>query len=281
MTVTLMPPLSSNIPAPPCCAPLSTRAMVERVIQAMRGRLDRPWNLDDLAAVAGMSVYHFHRIFRSVTGIPPSEFLTLLRIQEAKRLLLTTSWRVTDICLEVGYTSVGTFTARFSQCVGTSPGRLRQFADTAVLPSVDRLGDLANADRGAMARPDLAGRITASGEARGPVFVGLFPKPIPRARPVVGTVMISPGPYQLSAVPDGRYFLLAAALPWAEDPRVPLLSGAGMLVGAHAGPLTIQGGTTRPDADITLRPVLPTDPPVLSSLPFFLSQRLAGAVGAA
>jgi AraC family transcriptional regulator len=280
MVVTRMPPLQIHIPEPHACPQRSSRAMVERVIHAMQGRLDQPWALDDLAAVAGMSVYHFHRIFRSVTGIPPSEFLTLLRLQEAKRLLLTTSWRVTDICLEVGYASVGTFTARFSQGIGTSPGRLRQFADTATLPSLDRLGDIAIADRG-IGRPELTGCVTATGETRGPIFVGLFPKPIPQARPVAGTVMISPGPYQMSAVPDGRYYLLAAALPWAEDPRVPLLSGAGMLVGAHAGPLTIQSGTCHADADIALRSALPTDPPVLSSLPFFLSQRLAGAIGAA
>jgi AraC family transcriptional regulator len=281
MTVTLMPPLSSNIPTPPCCGPLSPRAMVERVIQAMRDRLDLPWTLEDLAAIAGMSVYHFHRVFRAVTGIPPSEFLTLLRLQEAKRLLLTTSWRVNDICLEVGYTSVGTFTARFSQGVGASPGRLRQFADTASLPTLADLRDVVTADRDAEARPNVAGDITAPSEVRGPIFVGLFPKPIPRARPVAGAVVTAPGPFQICAVPDGRYYLMAAALPWAEDPRVPLLCDTAMLVGVHAGPLTIQGGTCLTGADIGLRSALPTDPPVLSSLPFFLSQRLAGAVGAA
>lgn len=274
MTVTLMPPLSADILEPYVCAPWSSRLMVQRVIETMRRGFDQPLTLDDLADVAGLSVYHFHRVFRGETGIPPGEFLTIMRLQQAKRLLLTTSLSVTDICFEVGYASLGTFTARFSQLVGIAPGRLRQFADTAALPSLHQLSDELSAVP--QLPPALTGLITAPTATRGPIFIGLFPKPIPQARPIASALLTSPGQFRIAAVPDGRYYLLAASLPWAEDPRVPMLSEAGLLVGACPQPLNVQHGRWGQSADIALRLPVTTDPPVLSSLPFFLAQRLTG-----
>lgn len=259
----------------------SPHAMVEFVIQTMRRCLDQPLMLDDLAAVAGLSAFHFHRVFRSVTGIPPSEFLTILRLQEAKRLLLTTSMSVIDICTEVGYASLGTFTARFGRLVGTSPGRLRQFADTAVLPSMARLCESLSAGELPSHAPAVTGSITATVPVFGPVFVGLYPKPSPQGRPLACSMLTSAAPFHIEAVPPGQYFLLAASLPWAEDPRVPLLAYAGTLVGRYPLPLTVQHDGYQCAADVTLRPPRMTDPPILSSLPFFLSRRLAEASGAA
>jgi AraC family transcriptional regulator len=279
MTVTPMPPLSADIVDPYFCAPWSSRLMVQRVIETMRDGFDRPPTLDDLADVAGLSVYHFHRVFRAETGIAPGEFLTIMRLQQAKRLLLTTSLSVTDICYEVGYASLGTFTARFSQLVGIAPGRLRQFADTAALPSVQRLSEeLSMVPQMPLA---LTGTVSAPTAPRGPIFIGLFPKPIPQARPIASALLTAPGQFQMAAVPDGRHYLLAASLPWAEDPRVPMLTEAGLLVGAGPQPLLVQHGRCRQSADVALRLPLPTDPPILSSLPFFLAQRLTGVRNAA
>src|SRR6266853_3083700 len=84
--------------------------------------------LEDLASVACLSPSHFHRVFRRLIGIPPGEFLAALRFQAARRLLLTTSLSVTEICFEVGYTSIGSFTSRFTHLVGLSPRLLRQRA---------------------------------------------------------------------------------------------------------------------------------------------------------
>src|SRR6516165_4782877 len=82
---------------------------VERVICTFRDRLDENISLKEMAAVAYMSRYHFNRTFRQVTGLPPCRFLTKLRVEAATRMLLDTDHSVTDICLEVGYTSLGTF----------------------------------------------------------------------------------------------------------------------------------------------------------------------------
>src|SRR5258707_2723171 len=103
---------------------------VERAIQAMHTHLHELLTLEDLASVACLSPSYFTRVFGRLIGIPPGEFLSALRFQAARRLLVTTSLSVTDICFEVGYTSIGSFTSRFTHLVGLSPRLLRQRAHT-------------------------------------------------------------------------------------------------------------------------------------------------------
>ena len=70
-----------------------------------------------------LTPYHFARIFRNVTGIPPGEFLTAVRLERTKQLLLDTDLGVAEVCFEVGYESVGTFATRFKDLVGLPPGK--------------------------------------------------------------------------------------------------------------------------------------------------------------
>src|SRR4051794_801763 len=99
---------------------------VERAIGTMRDNLAEQLTVDDMARSAMFSKFHFSRIFRRVTGVSPGRFLSAIRLQEAKRLLVTTSLNVADISLRVGYTSVGTFSTRFTRSVGLSPTRYRR-----------------------------------------------------------------------------------------------------------------------------------------------------------
>src|SRR5258707_2948217 len=101
---------------------------IEHAIQAMHTHMHELLTLEDLASVACLSPYHFNRVFHRLIGIPPGEFLSALRFQAARRLLLTTPLSVTDICFEVGYTSTGSFTNRFTHRVGLTPRLLRQRA---------------------------------------------------------------------------------------------------------------------------------------------------------
>src|SRR5271165_572405 len=98
---------------------------VERAIQTMHSHLHEVLTLEDLAATAYLSPFHFNRVFRQLIGVPPGEFLSALRFQKARHLLLLTSLKITQVCFEVGYTSPGSFTSRFTQLVGLSPNRLR------------------------------------------------------------------------------------------------------------------------------------------------------------
>src|SRR4051812_16749660 len=86
---------------------------IQRVIVAMRQRLDEPPSLQEMAHIACFSQYYFDRLFRRVTGISPRRYMAALRMAEAKRLLLNTKLSVTDVCFELGYNSLGTFSASF------------------------------------------------------------------------------------------------------------------------------------------------------------------------
>jgi len=242
------------------------RLGAEGVIAAMRERLNETLSLEAMAEMASVSPYHFVRVFRRDTGLPPGEFMAALRLQEAKRLLLTTGLSVTDVCFEVGYRSLGTFTTRFTQLVGVSPGRLRRLAgevDAYLVPPRQLPVD----PRVDVTLGGLSGRITAPDLREGLIFVGLFPSPIPQSRPVACTVLTAPGPYHIAAVPNGRYYVLAAGFPTSTAPLARLLPDAGARVG-NGGVAHVWGGEAVKPVDIALRPLRPLDPPLLAALPF-------------
>ena len=93
----------------------STKQAVDRAISTMRENLGEQLTVDDMARAAMFSKFHFTRIFQRVTGVSPGRFLSALRLQRAKQLLVSTSLNVADISLRVGYNSVGTFSSRFTR----------------------------------------------------------------------------------------------------------------------------------------------------------------------
>lgn len=243
---------------------------VERVIQAMHTRLPAPLPLEEMAALAGLSPYHFSRVFRRVTGIPPGEFLSGLRLDAARQLLVTTSLAVTEICYEVGYNSPGTFTTRFTDHFGLSPRHLRQFANRFVPPTTQlECGGEFTLSVTLPRYPCLRGQIIAPDPAPRRIFVGLFPRPIPQLRPIGCTLLHAPGPYEIPPVPDGCYYLLSAALPLSDDPQPLLVPGRDLLVG-NVGPLVRHNGGWSGPVDVLLRPPRLTDPPRLIFLPALL-----------
>jgi AraC-like DNA-binding protein len=94
-------------------------------LRRARDHLDRHFaddvDLDHLATLAGMSKYHFLRSFAVTYRITPLAYLAERRIERAQDLLRTTNLTVTEICHAIGYTSLGTFSRRFSAIVGESP----------------------------------------------------------------------------------------------------------------------------------------------------------------
>jgi transcriptional regulator GlxA family with amidase domain len=91
-------------------------------------RFDTPISLDELAHVAGFSMYHFIRIFRHVYKQTPHQCLVMHRVDKAKHLLRSTDLSVTDICFDVGFQSVGSFSATFRKLTGLSPSSYREHA---------------------------------------------------------------------------------------------------------------------------------------------------------
>lgn len=246
---------------------------VERVIQTMRTHVAEPLALEEMAEIACLSPFHFNRVFRSLTGTPPGEFFAALRLEMAKRLLLTTSLSVTDICFDLGYASLGTFTNRFKQLIGLSPLHLRQLADDLTLAPLQPLLDAHGEARRLAIVHDhgVRGTITAPGSFTGLIFTGLFPRPVPQDRPVACTTLTAPGPYQLGQVPDGTYYLLGAALPRSQNAMAYLLPGTGLLVGVAEQPVLIRNGQARVPVNLVLRTPDVADPPILGVFPPLLA----------
>jgi len=84
-----------------------------------------PITLSDLAGLVGMSKFHLVRAFRAVYGETPMRYLSRRRIERAQDLLRTANLTVTEVCMLVGYSSLGSFSTRFTGLVGESPAMYR------------------------------------------------------------------------------------------------------------------------------------------------------------
>ena len=99
-----------------------------------------PVDLDTMASVAGLSRYHFLRLFRATYGVTPAAYVSQRRIERAQDLLRATNLTVTEVCHAVGFTSLGSFSARFHEVVGESPTDFqRRYAAGPPHPGVLRL----------------------------------------------------------------------------------------------------------------------------------------------
>ncbi len=87
---------------------------------------DEPVRLADAARESYLSPYHYHRLFRATFGETPHEFVTRLRIDRAKRLLLREGLPVTEVCYAVGFESPGSFSSRFRSIVGHAPSEYQR-----------------------------------------------------------------------------------------------------------------------------------------------------------
>ncbi len=247
---------------------------VARVISAMHENLYDPLNLNEMADIAHYSPYHFNRLFRKVTGIPPNHFLYALRLNQAKRLLAETDLSVTEICFEVGYNSLGSFTSRFHQLVGLSPKAFRGLARRGWETSPRDICALSRANGPAdRSQRGIAGTVDTDPGFDGVILVGLYDRAIPAGQPANCTVMHGTNRYALSAMPDGTYHLLAIGVPWDSD-AADLLYLDGLPRG-RGGPVTVAGGRISGRTGIVLRDRDRTQPPILSCLPAMVGRRLA------
>ena len=98
-------------------------------LRRARDHIDRnyatPLDLESLARVAGVSKFHFARSFEATYGETPIRYVTRRRIERAQDLLRSANLTVTEICMLVGFASLGSFSSRFSELVGESPSAYR------------------------------------------------------------------------------------------------------------------------------------------------------------
>jgi AraC-like DNA-binding protein len=98
--------------------------LYRRIVQA-KLFIDRHFrekiNIEEIAEEASFSRFHFIRLFRQAYGDTPHQYLMSLRMLEAEKLMGDPNLKIQDICLEIGFESVGTFTTQFTKLYGKTP----------------------------------------------------------------------------------------------------------------------------------------------------------------
>ncbi|WP_079508903.1 helix-turn-helix domain-containing protein [Mesobacillus jeotgali] len=243
-----------------------------KTIEYMKEHIHEELTSENLASIAGYSPFHFSRLFKEVTGVSPRHYLSALRIEAGKELLIRSSTHsILKTLLKIGFQSLGTFSSKFKQYVGQSPRQFQKNADKLhqFMNNLEEHEDVLPTDTDF---PSVRCKIEAPENFKGLIFVGLFPRPIPDQRPIIGTALRhSVCEVTLKRVPSGTYYALAAAIPWSLNPRDYFLLSKN-LRGKVECPIEILSDTTR-DILIKLREPLPYDPPILISLPKLLFEK--------
>ncbi|MEL7484788.1 MAG: AraC family transcriptional regulator [Planctomycetota bacterium] len=108
---------------------MMTRDRLMRLCKArdlLRSRSHKQLSIDEVAQSAAMSRYHFVRQFTAVFGETPVRFRTRARLEWAKELLSDGTQTVTDVCMTVGFSSLGSFSSLFARRFGVSPSAYRE-----------------------------------------------------------------------------------------------------------------------------------------------------------
>ncbi|GAB2974278.1 helix-turn-helix transcriptional regulator [Amycolatopsis acidiphila] len=255
--------------------------MRQAVVEAARflaGRCGEPITLCDVADHVGYSPFHLSRAFERQLGLPPGQFLAAHRFQRAKRLLLSTDERVIDVCHAVGFSSVGTFTARFTAAVGQSPVRFRRLPEAladappepVIVPGAARDGGIVTGS----VRLTPAALALLGGTPS--VYVGLFPRRTARGFPVSGTLLGETSDFLLMDVPAGTYWVLASALPARAGAQAQLVPGQAVS-GAAREPVRVTRESPAHHREVWLDVAREWDAPVLVALPPLASATAGGA----
>ena len=110
-----------------------------RARDAMDRAYAEPLDVAAVAAVAHMSEAHFSRSFRACFGETPHRYLQRRRVERSMFLLRETDRSITDVCLDVGFTSLGTFSRTFHEIVGETPSEYRMGNGPIVAPNCVQL----------------------------------------------------------------------------------------------------------------------------------------------
>lgn len=248
---------------------------IDEVIAYIHQNLHDPLPLSRLAGYAAYSPFHFTRIFKERTGLPPLYYVSALRLQKAKDLLLRTNLSIRDIGLEIGQQSLGTFTTRFTERVGVRPSDFRNQAQQTEhhLSSLRRLDDWRTPGLASNPYARIEGSLRAAVPFDGFVLVGLFPRPIPEGLPLYGTLVSSLGDFCFTDVKPGIYYLMATSISWGMKAADILLPHSTLRTRSKE-PIVVEPYTTVPPLEVMLYPPRLDDPPILISLPLLMNRFL-------
>ena len=103
--------------------------LLRRLCQArdlLRDLDDAPAPISAVARASGLTRFHFIRLFKAIFGETPHQYRSRAQIEKAKHLLILSDFSVTDVCMEVGFSSLGSFSALFSRRLGMSPSEFQR-----------------------------------------------------------------------------------------------------------------------------------------------------------
>lgn len=109
----------------PSCKGGLPKRRLDRVLEYIAANLSQSLSLTEIAAIAGMSAYHFARLFKTSTGLSPHQYVLAQRIERAKHLLLGGQSSVIDVALESGFNDQSYFSKMFRKATGVPPMRYR------------------------------------------------------------------------------------------------------------------------------------------------------------
>ena len=92
----------------------------------LRNWEDQPLPVQAVAQRSGLTLFHFIRLFKALFGETPHQYRSREQVERAKQLLILTNLSVTDVCMEVGFSSLGSFSTLFSRRVGMSPSEFQR-----------------------------------------------------------------------------------------------------------------------------------------------------------
>ena len=239
--------------------------VIEKVVRYMKSNLvefDVDLSLNALARQGCYSRSHIIAVFEEVTGTTPHHFLSSLRIEKAKQLLMTTSASVTVISQQVGYDSLGTFSRIFSDYVCLSPSEFRKtpckMSSSELVDTVKRFIDQ---NRVSASDDVLRGHVQAPTAIQGIIFVGAFTRGVPQGRPESGTVLLQSGEFRIRMPKSAPFYLFTALVPYVAIEG----SSLHMLQFEWVASLRIQEADTS-HLNLTLRRTCYIDPPLVVSL---------------
>jgi AraC family transcriptional regulator len=248
---------------------------VSRSIRHMHENLSQAHPLPSLARSALLSPFHFHRVFRQRTASTPARFLAALRMAEAKRLLADTTMNVTDICMHVGYSSLGTFITQFTRLVGMSPRRFRRLIEPVADQPIDTVFAAIRPALTAPAIVQVTVAVTGGPAGAALAVVGCFPSGIPQEQPAACSVVPVPSIASFGQLTDGDYHVLAMSF----NPSATVLDAlvgaddTACFVGASPVLVRIRDGrsTLVAPVQVQLRVRRPINPPLVLALPLQLA----------
>lgn len=249
---------------------------VQRVVATLREQSDETLSLQQLAEVAIMSPSHLDRVFHRMVGVSPRRYLSAVRLSTAKRLLLNTSLSVLDVCFEVGYRSLGSFTSLFSQRVGLPPSKFRQLVEKDSVRIWEQINSRWAPPRvGSRSHePGIYGTVSAPEDLRDPIFVGLFGSASPEGPPMACTVLQGPGEFQIQPVAAAQeVYPFAVALSWGGGWESLLLHDSVVQAGSE-----VENGWKIPIAgmagpvELRLAPPSGLHPPISVAIPALIQR---------